>query len=122
MKIRTIVEWHIIEAATKEEWAEQYAAFIQRTKGKVEAETWNTSRGTHCLYIKTVTSEEIPQNLKEEYELRGETYHCSDCPELIESTDARRKRLSCKVCQSTRADAPACNHFYQLLERGEVSL
>ena len=65
---------------------------------------------------------EIPETLRDEYELRGEGYTCGDCPFKVPVTDGRaRHRWTCKrMPQGTDVDIRACNWFYTMLEKGEV--
>ena len=62
----------------------------------------------------------IPETLEEKYELRGEKWHCEDCPYYEKSTDKRVKYTHCQVGDKRAyAKCPACERFYEVLERGE---
>ena len=65
---------------------------------------------------------EIPENIAEEYELRGDGYYCDSCPFKEPITDGRaRHRWRCKRRPAgTDIDCKACVFFYEQLEKGEV--
>lgn len=73
--------------------------------------------------IKYEVTKEIPENLKDEYELRGEKHHCIECPFYDRPTDGRRKYTHCKLreCLSCGADN-CCEEFYDLLASGQIKL
>lgn len=65
---------------------------------------------------------DIPEDIRDEYELRGECYTCGDCPFKEPITDGRsRHRWRCKrMPQGTDMDQRACKWFYVQLDEGEV--
>lgn len=82
--------------------------------------TFNMNEG-HCAYILYKEDVVEPEDIRDEYEMRGETYTCSQCPFFkTKDTNKRRVRGFCPWQESTRKDASACLKFYKLLDRGEV--
>lgn len=71
--------------------------------------------------IEYTTETTICENIKEEYELRGEVYYCDDCPHLQPITDRRHHYHECK-CGTTSPSRKACLLFYQELAKGEIKL
>lgn len=73
---------------------------------------------------------EIPEDLSEEYAVKGVRLTCSRCPffEPIEKQDGtpdkRRKRGKCPCAKYGIAfsDGPACETFYQMLNEGGFEL
>lgn len=63
----------------------------------------------------------VYENIKEEFEAKGEIYYCDDCPYLERSTDGRVKSLNCK-CGKTTISRRACLLFYQELAKGEIAV
>ena len=81
---------------------------------------WIDGRYSAVLFYTEHTEE--PENLAEEYELRGEAYTCDACPHRVPITDGRaRNRWRCdERKRGTDLDCPACVRFYEDLERGEI--
>ena len=81
---------------------------------------WIDGRYSAVLFYTEHTEE--PENLAEEYELRGEAYTCEACPHRVPITDGRaRNRWRCdERKRGTDLDCPACVRFYEELERGDI--
>ena len=75
--------------------------------------------GGFCAAIEYTTEATIFENIKEEYEARGEVYYCDECPFLEPVTDHRRRTRDCK-CGHPTARGTACLYFYQELAKGEI--
>ena len=75
----------------------------------------------HCAYLYYTYEEEIPEDVKDEYELRGEQYYCGDCPELKKTKDKRRKWFPCGYHPygKSNIESKACAHFYEELVKRE---
>jgi len=72
----------------------------------------------YILYEEEVT---VPEDIRDEYSLRGERYTCEQCPYFERTNDLRRKWHYCVYEQSkTRTDQPACRAFYEQLEDGTI--
>lgn len=65
---------------------------------------------------------EEPEDIRDEYELRGETYTCGECPFKEPVTDGRcHHRWKCRrMPRGTDDEQRACLWFYQELEEGRV--
>ena len=76
-----------------------------------------------CAYIIYEEFCEIAETIADEYELRGETHRCSECPCFRPSADGRVKYTPCaKGVHRTSDDRPCCDWFYEQLEGGAIQL
>lgn len=80
----------------------------------------NMNKGTHCVYLTWAEKVPIPEDLREEYELRGDGCTCGDCPELEDTGDGRKKYHKCPMCDRRSKDDRACLRYYRKLEAGEI--
>lgn len=70
----------------------------------------------HIFYVEQV---DMPENIKDEYEQRGERYYCSDCPYFNKPNNHRTKYVKCGYRDAlVSASKPACVMFYQRLHDG----
>lgn len=107
-----------IEAPTAEGFARAFNRETENLAGKRYEVIWNTGAG-HCCYLMTTETVYTPENLKDEYELRGDLHYCHECPHLEPQKDMRQKYTNC-VCGRTTPTSAACLKFYQELERGTL--
>ncbi|MBR0302666.1 MAG: hypothetical protein IJQ80_02340 [Clostridia bacterium] len=75
--------------------------------------------GGLCAAIEYTTEITIFENIKEEYEARGEVYYCDECPFLEPVTDHRRRTRDC-ICGHPTTKGVACLYFYEKLAKGEL--
>ena len=75
--------------------------------------------GGFCAAIEYTTETTIYENIKEEYEARGDYYYCDECPYIQPIEDRRHKYHECK-CGTTSPSRKACLLFYQELAKGEI--
>ena len=79
-----------------------------------------THRGEGLIAcIEYETEETFYENIKEEFEARGEIYYCDECPYLKPIEDRRHRYHECK-CGTTTPSRKACLLFYQELAKGEI--
>lgn len=73
-----------------------------------------------CVHFIYTDTEKIPETVKDEYELKGITYCCRNCPYLEKDEDRRKRRHACKyaVYGEVFEDEPACERFYRELNAG----
>lgn len=112
--------WKIIEAHNAEEWERIYEEVTEDME--IVSEEWNTQRGTHCLYVRYKRRIEKPVTVEDEYELKGERYHCAECPYFEPPLDFRAKRCGCKLRGYTYKDTYACEPFYRQLKAGRFTV
>lgn len=104
--------------ATAEGFQEAFNSAIENLGTSHYELQFNVNMG-HCVYILYDHYEQVPENLKDEYELRGDTHHCAECPYLEPNRDMRLKYNNC-ICGRTTPDSACCLKFYQELERGTL--
>lgn len=116
----------VIEGASAAEFEKAYQdcqANIQKCD-EVKNYTEEPTKGDRVMGFSMVVKWESvtkrPENIQEEYELRGEVYYCCDCPYLERVDDRRVKKLSCMLSPFTRLDSRACLKFYQDLAKGVI--
>lgn len=80
---------------------------------------FNTNEG-HCAYIVYEEQTAIAETVADEYELKGETYLCKDCPYFKAPADKRRKNVHCELGKFCSADLGACDEFYEKLSKGQL--
>lgn len=83
---------------------------------------FNMSYGL-CAYIIYEEVYQKAETLADEYELKGETYKCYECPMFRPSKDRRVKYTTCeRGVRQTWHSCPCCEWFYEAMEGGEISL
>ena len=119
---KSIIEFRVICGSTATEFQDNLNATMEnlaKENAKNVRYEFNHNAG-HCCYISYEKMAAIPETLEEKYELRGEKWHCEDCPYYEKSTDKRVKYTHCQVGDKRAyAKCPACERFYEVLERGE---
>lgn len=114
----------VIQQRDPEAFTEQYNALMDQLAGSgAEVDKPQPYRSGDGFFIVVVTYQEvetIAENIREEYEARGECYFCKDCPDYRPNTDGRKKGGFCKLRTQTYKEAKACLSFYKRLELGEV--
>lgn len=110
-----------LDARSAEELGELLTTKCEELKEFCPEVVWNLGNGNSAFLVYTEHIEE-PEDLRDEYELRGETYYCAECPFKEPITDGRsRHRWRCKrMPRGTDSDQRACNWFYIQLEEGKV--
>lgn len=109
-----------VDATSAGELAELLNEQMERLKGNQPEIKWFDDRFSALLmYTEHI---EIPENIRDEYELRGECYTCGDCPLKWPIADGRsHHRWACKRAPGgIDEDIRACVPFYRMLEEGEL--
>ena len=121
MKRTRMTRYVGLEAKTAGELGELLTQKCEELKEFCPAIVWNLGNGNSAFLVYEEHVEE-PENLAEEYELRGDEYYCESCPFKEPITDGRaRHRWRCKRRPAgTDIDCKACVFFYEQLEKGEV--
>ncbi|MBR4744010.1 MAG: hypothetical protein IK082_07460 [Oscillospiraceae bacterium] len=121
MKRTRLTRYVGLEAKTASELGELLTQKCEELKGYRPEIVWNLGNGNSAFLVYEEHLEE-PEDLRDEYELRGEAYTCEACPFRTPITDGRaRHRWTCSERRGgTDIDCPACLHFYEELEKGEI--
>lgn len=118
---RTKVQRFIgVDARDAAELAELLNEKMEQIKGAQPEIKWFDGQFSALLFYDEHL--EIPEDIRDEYELRGETYTCGECPMKTPITDGRcHHRWRCdRMPRGTDEDQRACVRFYEMLERGEL--
>ena len=118
---RTRVQRFIgVDARDAAELAELLNEKMEQIKGAQPEIKWFDGQFSALLFYDEHL--EIPEDIRDEYELRGETYTCGECPLKTPITDGRcHHRWRCdRMPRGTDEDQRACVRFYEMLERGEL--
>ena len=126
MKSEIVKDFIIISNANLTQFQNEVKAFLESHKNattlNVLSSTTNSNGSNAHIYWEEVI--EIPENIKDEFILRGEVYTCSNCPWYgANGSDNPRQAFEClhKVdFGRKRTNTPACLFFYQKLASGEV--
>ena len=110
-----------LDAQTAAELAEKLTAKCEELKAKNPEVIWNLQNG-NSAFLLYYENEYIAETLADEYELRGECYHCADCPFKEPVMDGRKRyRYTCeRKLPGVNPEDKACNWFYTALEQGEI--
>lgn len=121
MKRTRLTRYIGLDARNAAELGELLTQKCEELKGFSPEIVWNLGNGCSAFLVYEEHTEE-PENLREEYELRGEAYTCDACPFREPVTDGRRRHHWKCICRpgGTDLDYPACNRFYQKMEEGEI--
>lgn len=126
MRSDSYLQFRIIAADTFDELTEKLNAAMYELRAKdpeVEFEG-------HTARICYKESEMTPEDLRDEYAMKGVRLHCLDCPffEPLRNKDGSVNRAAKKgdcMFQNyglTWRDAPACERFYKMLNEGDLKV
>lgn len=83
---------------------------------------FNMSMGL-CAYILYEERYSVAETVADEYELKGITYRCFECPMFRPSDDKRVKYTTCaNGVHRTCHNDPCCDWLYEQLEKGAIKL
>lgn len=71
-------------------------------------------------YVTFMEIVEIPENIQEAYEMRGEYHHCGECPYYHAPTDGRVKYTECDLGERVGEKSSACRLYYKMLNEGTL--
>ena len=121
MKRESVAHYVGLDARTAAELAEKLTAKLEELKAKSPEVIWNLQNGNSAflLYYEDAL---IPEDLADQYELRGEIYTCADCPHKTPVTDGRKRfRYTCdRKYPGTNPEDRACRWLYTELEQGKI--
>lgn len=74
-------------------------------------------------YITWTASRDVPENVTDEFHLKGIRYKCSECPYLEVGNDKRRKTWPCRYAEYGEScfDTECCELFYKRLMQGSIT-
>ena len=108
-----------IKAETPQEFDRQINAVLDEAS-EVELKTHDTV--PYLAYIRCTYYVLEPENICDEYELKGEIHYCAECRHLDTASrhNSRQKIYPCKYSKygKAHAEAQACEVFYEEMEAG----
>lgn len=76
-----------------------------------------------CATVQYWDSKTVPENICEEFELRGEFHYCFECPNYVKPADKRVKKVRCDICNCIiDSMTPACEYLYKKIKDGEIDV
>ena len=126
MKRESFTQYSIVAADTAQRLSEQLNAEVYRLRHKQPTVTFE---GLMARIAYTETDEE-PEDVRDEYHLKGVQLTCQDCPffepiRKADGTEDRRVKIgdcSYKPLGRTFRDSMACDILFQKINNGEVRL
>ena len=110
-----IIESHDAEEVTKRlnQVLKEYSALdVTYTK------TYYPEIG-HCAHVEWREVTIIPENARDEFQIKGITHYCGECPKFHLSEDKRVKYSFCEKGQKVWYDREACSARYEEIKREE---
>lgn len=124
MRTFTEKQFVVVEADTGMEYQEAVNAYYHNPdySGVVVD---HRNRDNFCAFITYEVTKRVPETIKDQYELDGVTFTCSDCPFLERKEDGRIRRFKCLASEQSgeewsRRESDACEYFYEALQSGTL--
>jgi len=126
MRNETVKDFKVISNSNLSNFEKEVKTFINTHKDALNMQVnSNTTVDGHFAHIYWEEVRPVPEDIKDEYILRGERYRCENCPHYgANASDNPRHAFSCtrKVYSATRRGCEeACLYFYQQLAKGELN-
>lgn len=118
MKVITRKRIRTVQAKSAAEFDDMFNKISDEMTTTAELK-WDGELCVHFIYDEETR---IAENVKDEFELRGETYTCCECPHFEKSDDKRVKNHGCRYSKygAVRECEPACEIFYRELINGMI--
>jgi len=126
MKQTTSKSMRIISNYDSTAFERDVNAFLDEHKTDISVNVqFTTTTAGHNAYIIYEQQIQIPEDIRDEYILRGEEYHCEDCPYWTnnQKPEDSRELFKCEKRigqEPVRFITPACLYFYQRLAKGDL--
>ena len=76
----------------------------------------------HCAYVEWKVEVIKPENLKDEFKLKGIEYVCGECPFFRLHPDRRVKYTTCQMGVRCSYEDGACERLYEGIQKGEIDM
>ena len=116
-------KFEILQSKNPEELTEKLNMLMEKIACKSpEVKTDYDSSIGHFAHVRW--QEEIiePEDIRDEYKLKGIEYVCGQCPFFVLQKDRRIKYSVCNQGTETWYDHKACVELYQMIEDGKVEI
>ena len=127
MKSISYPQFRIVQCDTAQELTEELNSILKELKDYGPEVTFE-GLTAHISYMEH--EDAIPENLVDEYKVKGVNLYCEDCPYFERITkkdgtvDHRKKIGLCPFASrgTTYKDCSACDTLFQMINSGEVGL
>lgn len=124
MKEETIKEFKVIANTNLTDFEREVKSFLESHRNAISLQLNSTTiESGHFAHIQWDEKRLIPENIKDEYLLRGEKYHCKNCPHWgANGSENPREAFDClkRVKDRARGCEEACLYFYKELAKGDI--
>ena len=80
------------------------------------------SEAGHIAYVTWKESIIKAEDVRDEYEMKGISYHCGDCPYYEHPNDKRIVYSTCGLGQRASYGKRACVELYEKIQKGDVNM
>lgn len=107
-----------VQAKSEQAFDKRFAQVSEELQEKDVELVWDsTGMCVHFHYTEPVY---VPESVKEEYELKGCSYHCKDCPYFIKGKNGKYKSAGCMYEPDAVDYTEACEKFYREMATGKI--
>lgn len=80
------------------------------------------SNAGHIAYVSWTVTVIKAEDVRDEYEMNGISYHCGDCPYYEHPKDKRIVYSTCGLGQRANFGKRACVELYEKIQKGDVNM
>lgn len=126
MKCKSVQQFAIVQADSAPSFEEQLNARVMELSDKNPVVKFD-GLTAYISYNETV---KIPEDIGDEYELKGVVFRCEDCPcfsPILKEDGTEDRRVKYGDCEfskfgRTMKDDRACEHLFTMIANGRVGL
>ena len=124
MLSRNTTKYKVIKSEDAFEFESRLNGFLQSLDNSgIEYEVQTNPTAGLLAFVAYKVRVQIPEGLKDEYEMAGEKHVCIQCPFYVRPTDGRVKNTRCPIHDRlVDRNSACCDMFYEKLERKEIKL
>lgn len=126
MKYELLNQYEVVEAMDGSEFKAELNRIMRELSGQKPTCKIEIAGATWRALVSYTEEVKIPENLEDEYRLRGQALTCGDCPHFqIEPGNKNRRWAECDAdgtWKKRKADSWACEWLYEKIERKEVEI
>ena len=121
MKSKELPRQKTVFSITPEDWDARVNAALDELEGYVSLNIHREkTQDGYLAVIEYTVRQYIPEDIREELQLKGVHHRCGDCEYLMRSPDKRVKHMECEkgMRDLTKAEMDACMWRYEQDIRG----
>ena len=116
-------KFSILENKNPEEMSQKLNELMEEIACKdADVKTGFDASIGHYAHVRWEEEIIIPEDIRDEYKLKGIEYVCGECPFFVLQKDRRIKHSVCNKGEKVWYDHSACLKLYEMIERGEIEL